>query len=354
MSSIIDLSIIVPIRGHESTVASTVEALLAQEFEGTYEVVVVIDNDNGSYQTLRRRFPDPRLRLIVPDGVCPLEGKDSNWRRGLGLRAARGRILALVDADIIFDADWARCGVDLLREHEVCCVAGTMSRARGGFWPGYVDNNLLFPKTPRFVTPYILTRDNFGLPGRKPGVTANMFFTRELFETVGSPPVQFVRSYQDYSFFWEIVSAGYSILCTPQIAGRHYHRERIPDLITEYWMSGLGCSDFIRYYPQSRFSKRRITEVTLSLALAAAGLAGLIWLPVWTLAAVAVTLALAGIWTALKIRAPVGVLYPLATVVLGAVFSFACVYGLLFDRTSNGAAPCRVASGCQRRSSRRL
>jgi GT2 family glycosyltransferase len=329
MDSTVDLSIVIPVKGHERTVVSTVESLLTQEFEGTYEVIAVVSSDNGSYRALCERFTDLRLKLLAPDTAFPFEGRDANWRRGLGLRAAKGDFLALVDADIVFDADWAQRGVEHLRRNGISCVAGTMSRAKNGFWPRYTDSNFLFPKTPRFLKPYVLTRDNFGLPHRKPGVTANMFFTRELFETVGPPPVQFVRSYQDYSFFWEIISAGYQVLCTSDISGSHFHRERTPDLIREYWVSGLGCADFIRHYPEAPFAKLRLAQVMTVLVLIAAGMAALLRVPVWTLSIAALGLALIGVLAALKTHSLVAVLYPLATLILGLVFSAACIYGLL-------------------------
>lgn len=333
MGELVDLSVVIPIKGHEATIVSTVRSVLAQEFSGTLEVIVVIDKQNSSYKALEETFADPRLRLVAPTLTFPLKGRDSNWRRGLGLKAARGSFLALTDADMVFEADWVETGIRLLKEHELQCVAGTMHRAKEGFWARYIDTNIFGAKTPRFQKSYLLTKENFGLPGSKPGVTANVFFTRDLYEAVGPPPIEFIHSYQDYSFFWRIVSAGYSVLCTSEIIGDHFHRRHPRALLWEYWMSGRGCADFAYAYPDSPLSKLRIAEVLVFWLLVAAVIAGLILVPLWSIAAMALGMLLLGIWSAGKLRSFAGLLYPVVTLVLGGSFSLACTYGLLFDST---------------------
>ena len=331
MKGTIDLSVVIPVKGNSKTIGFTVESILKQEFDGEMEIIVVVDLDDASREVVMSQFDDPRLRVISPRQTFPFRGRDSNWRRGVGLSAARGQILALTDADMIFAPDWVQKGVDLLAKQDVHCVAGAMQSVdQQSFWGQYIDSNVVGSKTPRFERPYRLTKDNIGRNGFKPGVTANMFFTRELLGRVGNPRPDFLFTYDDYAFFQDIVDAGYEIYCTVELIGEHYHRQDGKDLTWEYIQSGQGCADFVLAYPRSNFTRNRVIQLGLIFAMLVLGLVVLFFtsLPVVVLPPL-VALIILGAWTASKLRQPVAVIYPLVTVLLGLIFCYGVIRGLL-------------------------
>jgi len=91
------LSVLVPARNEEASIATCLEALLAQDYPN-FEIIVLDDRstDGTAATTLARR--DRRVRLVrgaeLPDGWT---GK--NWACTQLAREARGDVLCFVDAD---------------------------------------------------------------------------------------------------------------------------------------------------------------------------------------------------------------------------------------------------------------
>lgn len=323
MKQELDLSVIIPVKGNATTIHLTVETLLAQQFRGTFEVIVVVDRADPGYEALKDLVGHPQLVIIHPDKKFPFSGRDANWRRTIGLRAAKGDIRALTDADMFFAPDWIQRGADLLSKQGLQCVAGIMRSAyQDGFWGKYADMNLLGAKTPRFYQPYMLTLENFGMNGSKPGITANMFITRDLLANVGYPRDDFLHNDEDYAFFYDIVSHGYCVLCTPELVGNHYHRQGWGDLIKEYKVSGRGCGDFVRVYPDAPFSQRRLSQLVLIAAAVAFGLFVTVANPLLAMSLLLAGFLVLGMWSAAKIHRIEGLLFPAVTFILGLGFSW--------------------------------
>ena len=99
----LDAAVIVPARNCANTVGRQLAALAAQDFAGTWELLVV---DNGSTDTTgsvarawSERFP---VSMTVLD--CPRPGV--NRARNAGARVARGKVLAFCDGDDEAASGW--------------------------------------------------------------------------------------------------------------------------------------------------------------------------------------------------------------------------------------------------------
>ena len=112
----IDLSVIIPARNEAATISAQLEALGAQDWTGTWEVVVV---DNGSTDataamvTARGRI-DGRVRLVAAAARAGL-----NYARNTGIDASRGTSFALCDADDIAAPGWVAAMGNALADHEL-------------------------------------------------------------------------------------------------------------------------------------------------------------------------------------------------------------------------------------------
>jgi len=110
-----ELSVIIPARNEEGMLPAQLEALLAQQWSGTWEVVVA---DNGSVDGTagvvgRYVEAGAPVRLVRADrrpGV--------NYCRNAGVLAARGRALAFCDADDVVGPKWLAAIGEALRQHE--------------------------------------------------------------------------------------------------------------------------------------------------------------------------------------------------------------------------------------------
>jgi len=324
-----DLSVVMPVRGGASTIRAAVESLLAQDFEGTYEVIVVVDRDDASRDALADVGGDHRLVVLHPDPFPVPGARDSNWRRCAGVAASRGTWIAFVDADMVFPPDWARLAV--ARLGGVDCVAGTVRSVDGhGFWGRYVDCNTIAAKTPRFTRRRLLTKASLGRRGCKPPITANFVFSRTVVETVGPPRPDVTYNYDDYAFCQEIVDAGFEILCDPDLAGNHHHRQGLRALLNEYRNSGRGCGQFVRLYPDSVLARRRRRHLVTSVAAGVALVTTLVLAPLAALVAVALVLAVLGLAQLVTLRSPESTLYPAITGLLGSAFVCGFAYEHLF------------------------
>jgi len=324
-----DLSVVIPVKDGAPTIRAAVESLLAQDFEGIYEVIVVVDRDDASCDALADLVGDERLVVLHSDPFPVPGARDSNWRRCAGVAASRGTWIAFVDADMVFPLDWARRAV--ARLDAVDCVAGTVRSVDGyGFWGRYVDRNTLAAKTPRFTTRRLLTKASLGRRGCKPPITANFIFSRAVVETVGPPRPDVTYNYDDYAFCQEIVDAGFEILCDPELAGRHHHRQGLRALINEYRNSGRGCGQFVRLYPHSVLARRRRCHLYACVAAGVALVTTLALAPLAALVTVALVLSVLGLAQLVTLRTPESTLYPAITGLLGSAFVCGFAYEHLF------------------------
>jgi cellulose synthase/poly-beta-1,6-N-acetylglucosamine synthase-like glycosyltransferase len=112
------VSVIVPVRDGESTIADCLDAILATDYPaGRREILVV---DNGSSDATAALIQERRVRYLRE----PRRGVSQ--ARNLGIAASRGEILAFVDADCLVEPHWLPELVRPFEDPEVGAVAGEL------------------------------------------------------------------------------------------------------------------------------------------------------------------------------------------------------------------------------------
>lgn len=316
------VSVVIPVKRSHQTIRKTVDSLIAQDYPGDVEIILVGDYQDSTWIPLRDLIIDNRIAVIETEIVCP--GRDANAKRNLGFEHATGEILVLTDSDMVLPADWVSTGVALINDGWDC-AAGSMRSMDWGFWGQYADRNQLGSKTPRMEKDYVLTSESYGRNGFKPPVTANVFVTRELVEDVGEMDPHFVFTYEDYEWFRHIIDRGYRILCTGRLVAGHYHRQGFRDLIKEYRQSGQGTGDYIYKYPHCRFGRLRLKQlatVYLAAALAVVAVPASVLFPPLALAGLGGGVLL-GLLSAVRAQSTAGFFYPAITFVLGMTYAIA-------------------------------
>jgi glycosyltransferase involved in cell wall biosynthesis len=86
------VSVIIPSYNYAQYLVHSLESVLSQEFKD-FEVIVVDDGSTDNTRELVASYDDPRVRYIFQ------ENKGMAETRNTGIRAAKGKLIALLDAD---------------------------------------------------------------------------------------------------------------------------------------------------------------------------------------------------------------------------------------------------------------
>jgi glycosyltransferase involved in cell wall biosynthesis len=192
------VSVIVPARDAAATVAATMEALAAQDFEGEWELILVDDGSSDGTVHVARAAGSRPLTVLESGGHGAAEA------RNRGVRAARAPLIAFTDADCAPAPGWLAAGVAALDRAELV--------------QGKVVPDPEQPLGPFDRTLWVAAARGFF-------ETANLFVRRELFERVGYFE-EWLRIggrpfAEDLWFGWRAVRAGASTAFEPSALVHH-------------------------------------------------------------------------------------------------------------------------------------
>jgi glycosyltransferase involved in cell wall biosynthesis len=164
------VTVVIPVYGARSSLVAAIDAVLAQAFTGTFDLVVVATADSPGEVAA---IPERSGLTVVTRGhrLRPAAA------RNLALTVARGRYVVFTDDDVVPDPDWLATLVATAEE------VGTGSAVTGSIVNGtpaslvgtaeyIVDRLDVSPSRPRGVGPWH-------------GDTANLLVPRELWERFG-------------------------------------------------------------------------------------------------------------------------------------------------------------------------
>lgn len=120
------ISVVLPARNAASTIARQLGALAEQDYQGSWEIIVVDNGSTDETRAVAEAFVDrlPRLRVLDGSGR-----RGSAYARMRGVAAASGCLLAFCDADDEVSPHWLSALVVALESAEV--VVGRVSPASG-------------------------------------------------------------------------------------------------------------------------------------------------------------------------------------------------------------------------------
>ena len=136
-ASSIAASVIVPTFDRPDHLAAALDTLTQQDVPADQYEILVVDNAPGTaveamVESVNSRC-DVAVRYIAEHRVGLHEARHA------GARAARGRILAYVDDDIVASPGWLRAVIDAFQDPSVGAVAGRILPQWEGPQPGWLD-----------------------------------------------------------------------------------------------------------------------------------------------------------------------------------------------------------------------
>jgi cellulose synthase/poly-beta-1,6-N-acetylglucosamine synthase-like glycosyltransferase len=112
------VSVIVPVRDGESTIADCLDSVLAAEYPPDRREILVVDNGSSDGTTA--------LIQARPVHYIREPKRGVSHARNRGIAASRGEILAFVDADCLVEPQWLTELVRPFQDPEVGAVAGNL------------------------------------------------------------------------------------------------------------------------------------------------------------------------------------------------------------------------------------
>ena len=120
-----DLSVVIPAYNAAETLAEQLDALVGQEWDGAWEIVVVDNRSTDGTVALVESYAarHPRVRTVPAS-----ERAGRSYARRVGIEYAAADAVAFCDADDIVGPRWVAAMGDALREHRV--VTGPLESDR--------------------------------------------------------------------------------------------------------------------------------------------------------------------------------------------------------------------------------
>jgi glycosyltransferase involved in cell wall biosynthesis len=122
------VSVVIPLRNEAAHICKCIDSVLAQDYPPDRLEVIAVDgdSDDATLQVLHGYGEHVRV-LRNPARIVPTA-------MNIGIRAARGEIIARVDAHTELAADYIRIGVETLQRTGADNVGGPMRTVGGGRW----------------------------------------------------------------------------------------------------------------------------------------------------------------------------------------------------------------------------
>jgi glycosyltransferase involved in cell wall biosynthesis len=215
-----DLSVVIPCRNGAQTLGKQLEALLEQQTEATFEIIVA---DNGSTDgTAELVTSYPRVRLIDASREAGV-----NVARNEGVRASTGRYILLTDADDMVHPGWIQAYWKAFHDGAEC--------AGGGLNQVLPSGELLSH-----------TRKLFrALGGEVYPDGANCGFRRDAYDAVGGFDEAFKGGADEIDFFWRTTQLNYSLTYIPDAVIDKLMREQLSQVFDQQFAYGRGYARLI-------------------------------------------------------------------------------------------------------------
>lgn len=231
------VSIIIPLYKKTPYFFESVGRCLELDYQD-FEILIGVDG------ATKVSFQDKRIKILRTgeDNTGPAEKRD------IGIRKAKGDIVALLDDDSYPEGDWLSRSVELLMKKDVAAVCGPgltpswdsfSQKITGGVLSSYFGSgpyHYRFDKgVPRFVDDY---------------PAYNMIFWKKDLEDVGGFGTKFYGG-EDTALCLKLINAGKKIYYHPDIVVYHHRRHFPFEYMRQVGNVGLHRGYFVKEYPKT-------------------------------------------------------------------------------------------------------
>jgi glycosyltransferase involved in cell wall biosynthesis len=239
------ISVIIPSYNSENTIKQCLGSLINQTYEGEYEIILVDSSDDKTPEIVNSQYPNVKL--------VHLKSKtDPGTARNIGIRQARGEIIALIDSDCFAMTDWLK---RIVEAHGITynIVGGVVVNGNAVDdiigWAGYLAEFREFlPGLPKMEVNHI--------------PTCNISYKRIIFERYGSFQGKYYPQ-EDLIFNYGLIRQGERILRDPSIVVAHQHRSGLLDFLHHQKRIGTVTAKVLKVTGQEGSFLARYTALAI-------------------------------------------------------------------------------------------
>lgn len=211
------ISFIVIAYNEEKNISRTLQAILTQRGLEQFEVIVVNDGSKDNTLAVAQQLAQSHRAIRIIDQ--PNAGRGA--ARAAGVAAAKGDLLAFVDADITLPADWLQRCLPLMNEYDAC---GGTAVPDGDV--AYVHG--LFGLKPK-AAPHTTTVTG-----------SNGLFKRAVFDKVSFNPNK--KNGEDVDLGYQIQAHGFKTTTVAGLLVDHNETKSYGESLAWLFVSGIGAS----------------------------------------------------------------------------------------------------------------
>ena len=225
------ISVVIPVYNEEKRILSTLKAI----YQNTVLPDEVIVADGRSTDSTVRLIRENYSQVIVVDNP---ERKAASGRN-VGIRIARGNIIAFTDGDCMVDSTWIEAIRDVFETYDPDGIGGKVIPAEAenrieAYWGNLAWNLIMsFDDTPYQVEACTIN-DSF--------VTANCAYKKSLLEQLGGFSQWFGNNAEDTDLCWRAVKTGAKLRYSPEAVIYARNVTTVSGVIKKSFRNGFSSS----------------------------------------------------------------------------------------------------------------
>ena len=295
------VSVVLAVRNEAAHIGATLDAVLAQDYPGPFEVVVADGGSTDDTPTILARLAasEPRLRVVDNPDAWAAPGLNR------AIEASRGDVIVRCDGHAEPAPDYVRLAVELLEQTGAATVGGRQVAVGASFGQRAVAIAM--------TSPFAVGNARFRY-SKAAGPTDTVYlgvFQRTVLEEIGAFDTTLHRN-QDYELNYRIRRSGKLVWFDPRLRVTYRPRSSVSALWRQYLDYGRWKRGMLMQNPGS-LALRQTAPPLLLIGLALSAVLGVVGIAQWWLlpAVYGAFLAVATITESILRRDPAAALLPL-------------------------------------------
>lgn len=311
------VSIVVPVYNVEDTIRDCIESLLNLDYDNK-EIIVINDGSNDKTQKILSEYPVRTYNFTCRRGAPTA--------RNLGVKFARGNIIAFTDGDVKVAKDWLTQLVKNFSSPQIGGVGGPVET-----W----NNDKLIPRCIGYDVQQRMSKYKKSVES---SATWNCAYRKNLIEKVGKFRENLIAA-DDVDLSYRIRKLGYEILFESKAKVWHKHRTSLGAFFKQQFWYGVSRTFLYYLHPEGIKGEGYVSThlilqpffyvVLVIIAILGFFINDLIFVANFLLVVLIILNGIPGILTALRVKDKKALFLTVLNLIRGIAWTFGMIYGTI-------------------------